>query len=97
MSTRTENTEPDPVLQAYRTYEEDGKIRFERFFRNYYGTGGTRRWYVYHVNRRELWRIYIRTKRDWKRAYAYNGPMSYIKANRLVPMWPKHMQVDKGL
>lgn len=88
---------PDPMMERFGLYEEDGKIRFIKHIPNYYGTRRTQRWYTYYTGKRELWRTYVRTKRDWKRIPSYYAPEGYVRTNRLEPVWPKHMMVDKGL
>ncbi len=89
----------DPMVQEYAPYVDiDGKIRFIAIIEQY-GGRQTQRWFTYDVAKRELWRTYVRTKRNWKRVYtsSFSSPLSYIRMYRLVPVWPKYMQLDKGL
>lgn len=88
---------PDPVLDAYRLYEEDGQIHFIRHVSSYFGSRGSKRLYTYYTNTRQLWKIYVRNKKKWMRVGTYSGASYYIRMNRLKPVWPKHMMVDKGL
>lgn len=83
-------------MQKYGMYEENGKIRFTRVMTGYSGRR-TQRWYTYHVTRRELWRTYVGTKRDWKPVPSCYNPDGFIRSHRLEPVWPKHMTLDKGL
>lgn len=93
----TPETTPDPVLDAYRLYEENGEIRFIRTVNHYYGPRTTKRLFTYYTDTRQLWRIYVRNKKRWMRVSAYQGILRYIQASRLEPVCPKHMMVDKGL
>lgn len=87
----------DPVVEAHGLYIENGKIRFLRTIPAYYGGRATRRAHIYHVAKQELWRVYVKMGKNQKRVPSYYTPITYIEVHILEPVWPKHLQVDKGL
>lgn len=83
----------DPMVLAYGAYEEDGKILFERHATHW----SKRKHYVYYTTVRQLWRVYVKDKKKLRSVPSWQNPTRYIKSYHLEPVWPKHMQMDKGL
>lgn len=93
MSTPLDAT-ADPMMLAYGAYEVDGTITFER--RAAYAPTRRRR-YVYYTDSRQLWRVYIKTKQKLRRVSWSGTVVVYTQVYQLVPLWPTHLQMDKGL
>ena len=87
---------PDPVLQKYHMYEEDGRILFTQHYRRYYNRGRVR-WYAYYTANREMWRVYAKTKKNLSRVRHWSSIFDYLERYDFDPVWPKHMRMDRDL
>ena len=86
----------DPMLETYGLYEENGRIQFETAPTGY-GWRRRRTAYTYYIAKKELWRVYVRDKRNMRRIPSWHQPQAYARTHHLTPIWPKHMRMDQGL
>lgn len=87
---------PDPMVQRYGLYAEDGKIGFIRLVGRYRTVPQKQR-YTYFTDTRELWRVYMRNGQKLRHIPSWQSPLIFVRSNDLAPILPTHLRVDQGL